>query len=501
MNKKLLALVTTTVTASICLGVVMVAINRNDMFAKGELEYSITLNDKSAVKSKDMGYLHQITVKNNKFDMIGWSSEGGNLGSIKQDTYGDYTYKGMIYNRSVINGFKQLTVKFSGGDLYYVFTDFLMEDMSFNGTQLTSEVAVSVPNNEAYFLVYTSSTDPVDIDYVTVRYECDASVDASMIFNKDSTKGGARSVSSSSVFEDSFVTLTNNPTLHTNNYSTGKHDGHTNNDSWYRWNGRYFAYSGDLGTHFSFGTTIIGNISQVVGAHTEEADNYFHFGVWPQFTYGDTLDERKENAEYEMIYIGNDNYEPLGKDEALRPSDPYTKQSYAGRFYTVFENYEWHLWSDTAEDEYKEGGVVKKFATVAEARAFIKALPEEQKSDWVPYAYDAKFLDPDTNTVVGGSTTLRQAYEAYTLPYWFVRFDVYLAENDIEEMVPYCDAYINGFKIFSSEIFPSGYDTDTNPGIHIHSLPMHVVNFGKDIDGNPASKYEGTFTYPRFIAD
>ena len=131
------------------------ALTANNPFTKtmlrADLSYSMTLDQHSAVVEKDMGYYHQVTIKNNKFDIIGWTAADGKLGSIKKATYGGYTWNGMIYNRSVINGFTDLTVNFSGGELNYLFTDFLMEDMSFtNGSPLTSGVAVN-SGNKPYF--------------------------------------------------------------------------------------------------------------------------------------------------------------------------------------------------------------------------------------------------------------------------------------------------------------------------------------------------------------
>ena len=72
--------------------------------------------------------------------------------------------------------------------------------------------------------------------------------------------------------------------------------------------------------------------------------------------------------------------------------------------------------------------------------------------------------------------------------------NVYLEDNN-----PVCDVSINGFKLFSQEIFED-YDTVNKPSLVIHSFPMHVVNYGVDIEGNPADSYTGCFTYPRIIA-
>ena len=43
------------------------------------------------------------------------------------------------------------------------------------------------------------------------------------------------------------------------------------------------------------------------------------------------------------------------------------------------------------------------------------------------------------------------------------------------------------------------YDKENTPDVYIKSLHMHVVNYGKDAEGNPANSYKGAFTYPRII--
>ena len=456
MKKKLVLLTTTAVTASICLGVMMFSVHRKELFARGELEYQMVLNDKTKVVSKDNGYLHQMNVKNNKFDFVGWSSTGGALGSIKKDTYGDgYVYNGMIYNRSVINGFKQLTVKFSNGDLRYIFTDFLMENMNFDGELLTSETPVNVPDNKAYFLVYTTSETPVSIDYVKVGYTCDSSIDLEMLYNKNTPLGNARSMAKSYVKEDSFIEIENNPTKYTNNYSRGNDISTDHDNSWYRWNGKYFTDSKKLGTDFTFAMTVMGDYERMVNN-----DKNFHYAVWPQFSYGAKKWSEEKQAyigddeQWYMTYVGNDNYEPLGKDHSLFPDDPHVKESYAGRYYA----------------DYRYVG---------------------------PTDYDWAFVDPDQATLIDDSSvTLRDAYNRYNLPFWFMKFHVYLdQDND-----PMCDVTINGMLVYSTWIFEH-YDTENTPSIYIHTLPCHVVNYGLDAEATPDSSYKGYFTYPRLIAE
>ena len=466
-KKAVLLLSTVTSFGLVAATFVMTGYAGDTIFAKGETPNSlISLSSSSAVEvSPDDPLIHQVNVRNNKFDVVGYQATGGNFGSIQKVTLGNEEYRGMVYNRSAINGFESLTVKYSGGALNYVFTDFLMEDMTFaHGQALVSEEVVSVPSGKAYFIIYTTDENKVDIDYVNVSYSCDGSIDAQMIYNKNTTLGNARSMAKSYVQEDSFIEIENNPTKYTNNYSLGAyykcsdcdynfvsetipsecpHCHSTNvkklnNSSWYRWNGKYFTASEELGTDFTFGMTVMGNYDRMV-----DESKYFHYAVWPQFTYGNAKDRP-----WVQTYIGNDNYEPLGKDHALRPSDPNVNQSYAGRFFT---DYNW----------YNEA--------------------------W-------QFADPDTVNIAGGSMTFREAYEAFNMPFWHMKFHVYLdRDND-----PMCDISINGMLIYSDYMFEN-YDKVNTPSISIYTMPMHVVNYGLDAEGNPAPSYKGWFTYPRLI--
>lgn len=261
-----------------------------------------------------------------------------------------------------------------------------------------------------------------------------------MIYNKNTSQGGARSLGKVVSAEDSFITLQNNPTKNTNNYSRGNHISSAHDDAWYRWNGKYFTDSEDLGTDFTFGLTIMGEYSSFI----DESKN-FHYNVWPQFSYGNKNDEQ-----WVQTYIGNDNYEPLGAAESLNPTDPLVQQSYTGRFYT---DYGW----------YNEA--------------------------W-------QFADPDTTYIPDQNhhLTMREAYEETKLPFWFLKFHVYLGEDNDA----YVDITINGLLIYQTYIFEE-YDTVNTPSIHIHTFPMHIVNYGVDVEGTPDAPYTGSFTYPRLI--
>ena len=457
MKKKIIALITIFSTSFLAIGGATTAfvLNAKPTLTGAKEDPSlITLNDKTNVISKDYGYYHQIDVRNNKFDMIGYSKTGGDFGSIKKATYGEFEYYGMVYNRSIINGFKTLTATFNGGSLYYVLTDFLMEDMNFNGTALVSGETINVPYGKAYFIIYNPSTTPVNIDSIDIIYTCDGSKDDEMIFNKYTPRGSARSYGYEKAVEDSYIEIENNPTKYNNNYSRGHNMSPTNDDSWYRFNGKYFTQSEELGTDFEFGMTIMGNISQAVNYYENPFDNFFHFNVWPQFTYGDSND-----APWVQTYIGNDNYEPLGSANALRPNSG-TTYSYEGRFFGRYDYFNDTTW---------------------------KVDYDDPTANW-------RFGNPDVATIADGITTLREAYQRFNLPFWYLNFKVYL-NNDNE---PTIDVSINGMLIESYEMFEH-YDTVNKPSISILTMPMHVINYGKDAEANPANKYVGMFTYPRLI--
>ena len=439
MKRKMILFTSLTAVVTFSVATVIVLGHKQSVLSKGVESFHMILDSSVEPVEKDGGYFHEVDIKNNKIDIIGYHEENGAFGKISREKCGDFTYNGMVYNRSVINGFDSLTVDFTGGTLYYVFTDFLMEDMSFYGhLTLTSNQPVAVPEGKAYFIIYNNSETPITINSIDIKYDCDGSIDREMIFNKDSQKGGARSLSKRSDFLDSYVELENNPLINNNNYSTGSHNGYS--DTWYRWNGRYLSKSANLGAEFSFGMTIMGDFSRVC-----DTSKVFHYAVWPQFNYEGSAENL--NNTYVQTYIGNDNYEPLGAANALHPTDPYVQQSYTGRFFTDYGLY---------------------------------------NSVW-------QFANPDTEFIADGVTTYRQAYEAFDLPFWFLKFDVRLTDDQ-----PVCDVYINGFHLFTQDIFEH-YDNATKPSIYIHSLPMHIVNYGVDADGTPDESYVGRFTYPRSI--
>ena len=311
-----------------------------------------------------------------------------------------------------------------------------------------------------------------------------------MIFNKNTTLGGARSLAKKTTLEDSYVELENNPTVNTNNYSRGNHISASHDDSWYRWNGRYFDKSASLGTHFKFGMTVMGEYSRMV-----DASKNFHYAVWPQFDYGNANDRP-----WVQTYIGNDNFEPLGRSATLHPEEALTYDSYEGRYFGAYDYKTLFRIKDSSNQVVKDNkGNPYHFYTEAEAQNFIDnvLLPAHPEETYTKGTYqDWVFADPDDTNIAGGGYTLRSAYEKYELPFWFMIFDIYLdADND-----PKCDIYINGMLVYSDWIFDS-YDTVNTPDINIWTMPMHVVNYGVDVSATPDESYKGIFTYPRLIVD
>ena len=426
--------------------------------------YEMTFNDKSQIVALDDGYLHEYEIKNNLVDFIGWEEGTSDLGVIKQKTHtytgGSTTYRGMVFNKSIINGFISLKVNFTGGSLYYKFTDYLMEDMNFTVggvNTVTSNTAIQA-DGKPYFILYTDSTTGVNLESIHVEYECDGSIDSEFIFDKNTNLGGARSISKSYKLKDSFIEMESNPLANTNCYSTGTNPDSGYSNTWYRWNGREFNYTAaqhsagaiyDLGDNFDIHTTILGNISQAVYAHTSVEDNYFHFAVWPEFSINnvDPADDL-----WVTPYIGNDNYEPLGKDDPNRVhTSGHGNYSYAGRFFAQY------IWL---------GG-----------------------TQW-------EFGDPDVLTTLDGSKTLRQAYEAFNLPFWHLKFAV---ANGV------VTTYINGFALEETMLKyeevagedVNTYDPETD-SLSIWRWPMMTVNYA-DTDRNPAASYKSLFTYPRIV--
>ena len=391
-----------------------------------------TLDKDAVFESKDEGNFYQTNVSEHLFDVIGYEALDNGLVSIKQKAYGPYTYLGMIYNRSIIDGLKSITVNFDNTkDLYIVFSEYLMEDMTFPTTsKIESGVKIDAGENKGYFVLYTNSTEKVDITSISIEYDDEKSFADSMLYTPATVGNGyARSVPSSRSFSYDLIDITNNPTETTNNYSQGKHPTSGRDNFWYRWNGIALAPSEYLGKEFSIHMTIIGNISQMI-----DPDNLFCYSIWPEFER-EGIDAN--NYGWELIMIGNDDYEPMGKAEN-RINTKY--DGFTGRFITEYSG-----------------------------------------------AYD-----PDETKTTDGSMTFREAFEAYTLPFWNVEFKI----NGVD-----AEVIVNGISIFSKEEDIFDYDEYDNQSLRLHRLDIMLVNYGQGHDGanpyDPRPSYSGTFTMPR----
>ena len=416
--------------------------SRIGFLSNADLEYSMILDRDTELLSQDHGFYHAATVKGSEFDFLGYSPVEGKLGNIKKKNYnGVYDYNGIVYNRSLINGFKTLTVTFTGAKLYYALTSFLMEDMTFDkANEVVSGTPIEAQAGDAYFILYTDDADTgVTIKDLVLTYRCNGDIDATMIFDKTSDLAYARSVPTATTMTESYFVQTNKPTATTNNYSVGGNGSH--DYTWYRWNGRAWRNSSKLDWNFEINVTVLGNISQAVNYYENPEDNYFNYSVWPEIHVTDESDYN-----WAQIYFGNDNYEPLGKDDPDRVhKDAYANYSFAGRFITGYVNY-----------------------------------GDDENENW-------QFADPDTFKTVGDTMTLREAYNAFTLPYWHVKY----AFTTVGATTT-LDTYVNGIHIFSEEFL----NYAEGEQVYIKTLHCHNVNYGK-ADGSPAASYDGLFTYPR----
>ena len=119
---------------------------------------------KDDIQEKDKGYSHFISKEEKKFDFIGYSETGGEFGSLAKKTIEGVKFEGVIYNRNILEGLKSIKVKYESGELYAVFTEYLMEDMSFvedDSHLIASATAVNAPEGARYFCIYTSSETPI----------------------------------------------------------------------------------------------------------------------------------------------------------------------------------------------------------------------------------------------------------------------------------------------------------------------------------------------------
>ncbi len=397
------------------------------------------LNKTAAFDEKDGGNFYQTEVSGHLYDVIGFETLDNGFASIKQKEYGTYTYHGMIYNRSIIDGLKSITVNFDDTkDLYVVFSEYLMEDMTFTlENKISNGEKIQAGENKGYFVMYTDSTEKVDITSISIEYDDEQSFADSMLYTPSNAFGGyARSAASKYNIGYDLIDVTNNPTATTNNYSEGMNTVDNRTNRWHRWNGIYLGGTDMIWNKFSIHITIIGNISQMI-----DPDNMFCYSVWPAFIK-DGEDPYDISDGWSYVMIGNDDYEPLGDSPEAVNTD---YGGFTGRFVTLYSGAH----------------------------------------------------DPDVETTKDGTKTFRQVYETYNLPFWNVEF-VYDG-NDYEVIVNGMN--IGGYSLYDDGSDPNYPLNYFGEDFAMKYFELHLVNYGKGPSGehyyDPAPKYSGTFTMPR----
>lgn len=396
---------------------------------------SISLASKEAIVSVDEGHMHQLTKDENVFDIYGWEDGESALGSIKQNTHGSYVYDGMIYNRTSLYGVKNIMVNFDDSkDLYLYKSTQLFQEVNLpkdDAHKILKNTKYEFGENDYYFVLYTDSDEAVSINKIVFEY-AEEHTSPNYLY-EELTLNNARSVAKSKSVAGDLINLENNPLSNTNNYSQETINGKPG--AWYRWNGVDLPNSKGLGYEFDVQTTILGNASYMC-----DESKLFNYSVWIE------LEDVTTGARgyWDYAIIGNDNYEPLGKENAIHPEDKYVAQAYPGRFYTsyVYEN-----------DDYI-------------------------------------FADPDTHNIVDDSETLRQAYAENKLPVWNVHFKF----KDSKTYVTINNKVITVMDQFDYE----GEEASPTDTFRIARMELHLVNFGNP-DGSPKDSYTGSFSVPRIL--
>jgi len=396
---------------------------------------SISLDSKDGIVSADEGHMHQLTKDENVFDFYGWEEVESALGGIKKNEHGTYVYDGMIYNRTSLYGVKNIMVNFDDAkDLYLYKSTQLFEEVNLpkdDDHKILKNTKYEFGENDYYFVLYTDSEEAVSINKIVFEYAEDHT--SPNYLYEELTLNNARSVAKSKSVAGDLINIENNPLSNTNNYSQGKMGEH--DCAWYRWNGVDLPNSKELGYEFEVQTTILGNTSYMC-----DDSKFFNYSVWIELE--DVTTGVREYWDYAII--GNDNYEPLGKENAVHPEDKYVEQAYPGRFYTsyVYEN--------------------------------NKLL----------------FANPDTHKILSEDMTLREAYEENKLPVWNVHFKF----KDSKTYVTINNKVITVMDQFDWE----GDEASPTDTFRIARMELHLVNYGNP-DGSPKDSYTGSFSVPRIL--
>jgi len=360
----------------------------------------------------------------------------------------DETEPGILLNLTVINGLMKINVTFSGsGTLYAMATKTLFEDYSPEvDNVLTSGEDYYVSGDVGYLLLMADSLTGLSISNLQIWYECQNNVDQYFVFDEEINHfTGARSWGVNRELKNDYVTFTTNPTLYTNNYSSGymTDPTETHEDFWYRWNGvslRNHAlvegakdytstpFGEFTSNHFSISTTVF-----VDPAVFYDEDAWFCVAPWISLASGEhgTLPDIGGYA-YMQSYIGSDNIDPVG---GIRTE--YGGISYRGRFFT---NYAWN-------------------------------------------GEDYSFQDPDATAVLSDpSTTLREAYASVNLPFFNVRFVV--TENEYS-------VFINNYEVYHEDNAFYLAEDYSGQQYCLETMELQAVNYG---DGTLAD--DGKYNTP-----
>ena len=408
------------------------------LYARYSSIVDYVLDASTQLEAADNGFVQKAEVGGIDIDVIGYKAKDKAFGTIaRMEADEKHTYNGLIFNRSMVTGLTGINVSYTGGDLYCVFTDSLLEDLSFARSatrRLRSGNDMAAPEGYRYFLIYTDSESPVEIANVAIKVDTEEPFFEDRLYGAGEEYYGNRSLAKTIEFTESTIVLENNPLANNNNYSQGKTGGHANNDSWYRWNGICLSGEGKLKAKtFDLQTTIIGDYT-----HMLNEDKYFNYSIWFEFKFWNGT--QYEKGAWAYAFMGNDNYEPLGHLDPERINKDHS-DNYPGRFFTNYD------------DSYN-------------------------------------FQDPDVATTADG-LTYRQAFEDSPYPYWNISFHI---ENN------HYTATINGHQMPQMTLWVEEwleYDVMyTNQDIEINRVELCLVNYGNP-DGSPMESYSGTFTKPR----
>jgi hypothetical protein len=192
-----------------------------------------------------------------------------------------------------------------------------------------------------------------------------------------------------------------------------------------------------------FGTLVHDEIIIQTTAFIDPATFYdpnalFHLAPWVHVG-----DESHQQVGWIQSYMGSDNYDPLGGVNTERTD------TYRGRFFTNYAEHATYGWG---------------------------------------------FQDPDTTTIVGDPlTTLREAYEAYNLPFFNIVFHINGNSYSLT---------INGYEVYDeANYFFEAEEYNLDQEYSILQIHLQAVNYGDDDPlGAPLSPYYYGFTNPLVTA-